>query len=194
MTAFLGLTYAQRAHLEYVIRIFLMTVVLWAVGGIVATFFGPAWPQGTGRWVDFALLVYIVEFLLIKSYRMADNTRIWKRLGISLIAVNIAFASIYLASLLFALWPSLIENEWIRRGLRVEVAAFVSWTCFEVLRFPGGRGQTRPRLTAAIAASAVLAIAVFLWRLGVFSNQLDTLQEQWYTVANAAEEELRRIA
>lgn len=99
--------WTRPSHLAYVWRVLMGVVSLWAIGGIVSSFFGPRWPEGRDAWFDFALVLFIVTFLSIKAFLMWSRTKVWQRLGASLIAVNIAFAMLYLVAITYALWPSL---------------------------------------------------------------------------------------
>lgn len=154
-------------HIGYVLRIVLGTLIAWALAGIAVESFDPRWPETTRQWENFFVFAFIAEFLIIKTYRMIDNTIIWKRLGISLIVVNGAFALLYLTILAISLFPSISTHDWFLQAVRIIVAASVAWSAFEVLRFPGEATRSRPWLTVGYGVVATALVAVFLWRVGV---------------------------
>jgi hypothetical protein len=163
----------DRPHVGYVLRLVFGTVILWATAGILATFFDPHWPDEDRRWYNFLLFAFVLEFLLIKTYRMIDNTIIWKRLGASLIAVNIAFSILYGVVLFLSLFPQFAQNEWLLRVVRGSLVGALAWSAYEVLRFPGEETRSRPWLTVGYVLVALALIAAFLWRVGV-------LESLWY--------------
>lgn len=158
--------WTRPAHLAYVWRINMATVLAWSVGGAIATYFDPRWPTNQAQWIDFAIVIYIVQFLAIKSFLMWARTRVWQRLGASLIAVNVAFAVLYLAAILFTLWPALAGSAWVRRGLRGEVALAVTWSGLELIWFSTNGEQALPKLTIKLTILTVAATLFFLWRAG----------------------------
>jgi hypothetical protein len=100
----------QRHHrqIRTALRGLLFTLVLWIILAALAEWRGATWPATGDGWQNLLLLAVIVEFLLLKSYLMTFMTTRWDVLGGSLIAVNVAFALVYLYPIRYGLIAVLV--------------------------------------------------------------------------------------
>lgn len=108
-----------------------VSAATWLLMAAMMLWFSPQRPA-RDQWLDLALLAWIAQFLYVKSWLMFKRTRVFTRLGVSLIVANLAFGVAYQLSLAFTLWPELRMTSWLRDGIRVAVALAVTWGTVEL--------------------------------------------------------------
>lgn len=112
----------------------MLSLIFWGTLGIVADLLGAQWPVGNDAYQDVGLVVLVVEFLAVKSYLMITRTTRFTRLGVSLIAANVAFGIVYGVALVLGLFPFISLGEfWFKIPLRVMLVVVLSWGTFELL-------------------------------------------------------------
>jgi hypothetical protein len=138
----------QRHHrqIRTALRGLLLTIVLWAILAALAEWRGATWPVTGDDWQNLLLLAVIVEFLLLKSYLMAFMTTRWDLLGGSLIAVNVAFALVYLYALGLTLFPAwaITHAKDGRYPIRYGLIAVLVFGFIQLLRVPDREDEPEP--------------------------------------------------
>lgn len=85
---------------------FLAALATWLVfGALLWLFPSDRWPLPRAAYLTFIVVATGVTFLYAKAWLMGARARIITRLGVSLIAVNIAFGLILQLTLVASFWP-----------------------------------------------------------------------------------------
>lgn len=157
----------RRIHLSIALQGVALIVGMWAVIVLIGLVHdGTRWPRAStaippnpeigfrglpaqtlfDAWEGFVVLAAIVSFLLYKSYGMWRRTYKLDRLGVSLVAANLAFAVAYLYLMVAGLfaWES---NIWITRFvLRYPLLIILGWGIIQLSKVPdepGGEDAVR---------------------------------------------------
>lgn len=93
------------------------------------------------QWENFLTLTFIIEFLWLKSWMMTRMSRRFDRLGVSLIAANMAFSIAYLIGVIAFLFP---HWTWIDSGrelIRYGLILTLAYGLYQLLIVPDFEGD-----------------------------------------------------